>query len=99
LPHRIVVFTDGSSLCTEIVDEIEAGKCVRCQLVVYNISDHTALAEKYGVRVGPVVIIDEEVKIEGRPDIPFVCSDETYSHFKEKYPSLHELGSSDDGDT
>jgi len=99
LPHRIVVFTDGSSLCTEIVDEIEAGKCVRCQLVVYNISDHTALAEKYGVRVGPVVIIDEEVKIEGRPDIPFVCSDETYSHFKEKYPSLHELGSSGDGDT
>jgi len=99
LPHRIVVFTDGSSLCTEIVDEIEAGKCVRCQLVVYNISDHTALAEKYGVRVGPVVIIDEEVKIEGRPDIPFVCSDETYSHFKEKYPLLHELGSSDDGDT
>jgi len=99
LPHRIVVFTDGSSLCTEIVDEIEAGKCARCQLVVYNISDHTALAEKYGVRVGPVVIIDEEVKIEGRPDIPFVCSDETYSHFKEKYPSLHELGSSDDGDT
>ena len=99
MPHRIVVFTDGSSLCTEIVDEIEAGKCARCQLVVYNISDHTALAEKYGVRVGPVVIIDEEVKIEGRPDIPFVCSDETYSHFKEKYPSLHELGSSDDGDT
>ncbi|TMI51256.1 thioredoxin family protein [Candidatus Bathyarchaeota archaeon] len=99
MPHRIVVFTDGSSLCTEIVDEIEAGKCARCQLVVYNISDHTALAEKYGVRVGPVVIIDEEVKIEGRPDIPFVCSDETYSHFKEKYPLLHELGSSDDGDT
>ena len=99
MPHRIVVFTDGSSLCTEIVVEIEAGKCVRCQLVVYNISDHTALGEKYGVRVGPVVIIDEEVKIEGRPDIPFVCSDETYSHFKEKYPLLHELGSSDDGDT
>ena len=99
MPHRIVVFTDGSSLCTEIVDEIEAGKCARCQLVVYDISDHTALAEKYGVRVGPVVIIDEEVKIEGRPDIPFVCSDETYSHFKEKYPLLHELGSSDDGDT
>ena len=98
MPHRIVVFTDGSSLCTEIVDEIEAGKCARCQLVVYNISDHTALAEKYGVRVGPVVIIDEEVKIEGRPDIPFVCSNETYAHFKEKYPLLHELGSSDDGD-
>ena len=82
MPHRIVVLTDGSSLSTQIVDEIEAGKCARCKLTVYNISNHTALAEKYGVRVGPVVIIDEEVKIEGRPDIPFVCSDETYAHFK-----------------
>ena len=98
MPHRIVVLTDGSSLSTQIVDEIEAGKCARCKLTVYNISNHTALAEKYGVRVGPVVIIDEEVKIEGRPDIPFVCSDETYAHFKEKYPLLHELGSSDGGD-
>jgi protein-disulfide isomerase len=77
LPHRIVVFIAGSSLCREIVDEIEAGKCARCELTVYNISDHTALAEKYGVRVAPTVIIDEEVKIEGRPDIRFVCTDET----------------------
>jgi len=91
MPHRIVVFTAGSSLCTEIVDEIEAGKCAGCELTVYCISDHGALAEKYGVRVAPSVIIDEEVKIEGRPDIPFVCSDETYAHFKEKYPLLHEL--------
>jgi hypothetical protein len=94
LPHRIVVFTDGSSLSKEIVDEIEAGKCARCELTVYKISDHTTLAEKYGVRVSPTMIIDEEVKIEGRPDIPFVCSNETYAHFKEKYPMLHELGSS-----
>ena len=68
------------------MDEIEAGKCARCELTVYNISDHPALAEKHGVRAGPVVIIDEEVKIEGRPDIPFVCSDDTYAHFKAKYP-------------
>ena len=91
MPHRIAVFTEGSSLSTQIVDEIEAGKCARCELTVSNISDHTALAEKYGVGVGPVVIIDEEVKIEGRPDIPFVCSDDTYAHFKENYPLLHEL--------
>ena len=91
MPHRIAVFTDGSSLSTQIADEIEAGKCARCELTVFNISDHTALAEKYGVGVGPVVIIDEEVKIEGRPDIPFVCSDDTYAHFKENYPLLHEL--------
>lgn len=34
----------------------------------------------------PTVIIDDEVKIEGRPDIPFVCSEETYAHFREHYP-------------
>jgi len=42
-------------------------------------------ARKYGVTVVPTVIIDAEVKIEGRPDIPFVCSDETYTHFLKKY--------------
>ena len=91
MPHRIVVFTAGCSLCTEIIDEIEAGKCARCELSVYNTSDHPVLAEKYGVRVAPTVIIDEEVKIEGRPDIPFVCSDETYAHFKERYPLTIQL--------
>ena len=89
--HRIVVFTDDCSLCTEIVDEIEAGKCAQCKLAVYNISDHTALAERYGIRVAPTVIIDEEVKIEGRPDIPFVCSNETYAHFKQVYPLTVQL--------
>jgi len=98
LPHRIVVFTDGSSLCREIVDEIEAGKCARCKLTVFKISDHTAFAEEYGVRVVPTVIIDEEVKIEGRPDIPFVCSDETYAHFKEVYPLTVQLTRPSDSD-
>ena len=91
MPHRMVVFADGSSLCTEIVNEIEAGKCARCDLAVYKILDHTALAETYGIRVIPTVIIDGEVKIEGRPDIPFVCSDETYAHFKELYPLTVQL--------
>jgi len=54
-------------------------------------SQTTDLAEKYGVRVTPTVIIDEEVKIEGRPDIPFVCSDEAYAHFREVYPLTVQL--------
>ncbi len=85
-PHRITLFTAGCPLCSEIVNEIEAGKCARCELIVYKISEHAALAKKYGVRVVPTVIIDDEVKIEGRPDIPFVCSEETYNHFRGKYP-------------
>lgn len=68
------------------MDEIEAGKCAGCQLVVLNISESMVLAKRYGVKVIPTVIIDGEVKIEGRPDIPFVCSEETYTHYKQRYP-------------
>ena len=86
MPHRIEVFIGNCPLCKEVVDEVEAGKCAGCQLVVHNMSESTLLARKYRISVVPTVIIDSEVKIEGRPDIPFVCSEETYAHFKECYP-------------
>ena len=79
IPHRIEVSTDNCSLCNEVVDEIEAGKCAGCQLTVDNLSDERALARKYGVRVVPIVIIDGEVKIEGEPDIPF-CAVRKLTH-------------------
>lgn len=96
MPHRIIVFTADCHLCNEMVDEIEAGKCAGCQLTVYDVSAHKHLAEEYLVRVVPTVIIDGEVKIEGRADIPFVCSEETLAHFKAKYPLLHRLAPSTD---
>jgi len=89
--HRIEVFSANCPLCTEVVDEIEAGRCAGCQLTVDSLSDNLDLARSYGVRVVPTVVIDSEVKIEGRPDIPFVCSDETYAHFKERYPLIVQL--------
>jgi hypothetical protein len=95
MPHRIEVFSGNCPLCNEIVDELEAGKCARCELIVHPVSENMPLARQYGVRVVPTVIIDGEVKIEGRPDIPFVCSDETYAHFKEKYPLTIRLETSD----
>lgn len=55
-------------------------------MIVHNIAESVPLARKYDVRVVPTVIIDDEVKIEGRPEIPFVCSNETYAHFKRHYP-------------
>ncbi len=91
MPHKIEVFSANCSLCNKVVDEIEAGKCAECQLIIYNLSESLELARDYGVRVVPTVIIDGEVKIEGRPDIPFVCSDETYAHFKERYPLTVQL--------
>ncbi|HEY5620623.1 MAG TPA: thioredoxin family protein [Candidatus Bathyarchaeia archaeon] len=86
MPHRIEVFTGNCPLCREVVDEIEAGKCAGCQLIVHNVAESSVLAKKYQVKVVPTVIIDDEVKIEGKPDIPFVCSEDTYAHFREHYP-------------
>jgi thioredoxin family protein len=91
MPHSIEVFSANCPLCKKLVNEIEAGRCARCQLIVYNLSENIELARSYGVRVVPTVIIDHEVKIEGQPDIPFVCSDETYTHFKERYPLTLQL--------
>lgn len=86
MPHRIEVFSSNCPLCDEVVKEIEAGKCVGCQLIVHSMSESMGLAEQYGVRVVPTVVIDGEVKIEGRADVPFVCSEETYAYFRENYP-------------
>ena len=86
MPHKIEVFSGNCPICKTIVDEIEAGRCAGCQLIVYKLSENLELARNYGVRVVPTIVIDGEVKIEGRPDIPFVCSDETYAHFKKHYP-------------
>ncbi len=91
MPHQIEVFSANCLLCNRVVDEIEAGRCAKCQLIVYNLSENLELARSYGVRVVPTVIIDREIKIEGHPDIPFVCSDETYAHFKERYPLTVQL--------
>ena len=95
MPHRIQVFTGNCPLCSEVVDEIEAGKCSGCELAVYSVSENLVLAREHGIRVVPTVIIDGEIKIEGHPDIPFVCDDDTYAHFKERYPLLYELASSE----
>ncbi|HEV2119961.1 MAG TPA: thioredoxin family protein [Candidatus Bathyarchaeia archaeon] len=86
MPHRIEIFTGNCPLCKSVVDEIEAGKCAGCQMVTYDMSQNPPAARQYAARVVPTVVIDGEVKIEGKPDIPFVCSDETYAHFKNRYP-------------
>ena len=91
MPHRIEIFSGSCPLCDSIVHEIEAGKCAGCQLTVYSIAENLDLARNYGVRVVPTVVIDGEVKIEGKPDIPFVCDDETYAHFKKCYPITAQL--------
>ena len=86
MPHRIEIFTGSCPLCTSVVDEIEAGKCSGRKMVTYEMSKNPPEAHRYSVRVVPTIVIDGEVKIEGKPDIPFVCDAETYNHFRNKYP-------------
>jgi len=86
MPHRIEVFTGNCPLCRSLLDDIEAGKCSGCSLVSYNMSENPPQALHYEVRVVPTVVIDGEIKIEGKPDMPFVCDNDTYAHFRKKYP-------------
>jgi len=58
MPHRIEVFSGNCPLCREIVDELEAGKCAGCELIVHRVSENMSLARRYGVRVVPTIIID-----------------------------------------
>ncbi len=87
MPHKIEVFVSNCFLCKKVLDEIEIGKCAGCKLIVYNLDKKTksATAQKYGVRVVPTIVIDGKIKIEGKPDIPFICSNETYRHFTKRY--------------
>lgn len=90
MPHRIEVFTAGCPLCRETVQTIEVGKCGGCTLIEYDLRhDPTAYAEKlqaYGVRAVPTIVIDGVIKIEGKPDFPFFCSETLYAFLRERYP-------------
>jgi hypothetical protein len=87
MPHKIEVFVSNCFLCRNILNEIEAGKCAGCQLIVHNLTENVDqnLVQKYKITVVPTIVIDGKIKIEGRPDIPFICSDETYRYFERKY--------------
>ncbi|MEM5802070.1 MAG: thioredoxin family protein [Candidatus Aenigmatarchaeota archaeon] len=87
MPHKIEAFVGDCPLCEKILNEIEIGKCAKCELIVYNLSKSMPLdlMKRFNIKVVPTIIIDRKIKIEGRPKIPFICSDETYKYFKENY--------------
>ena len=92
---RIEVFTDDGPLSREVLDLIEIGKCGKCELVEWNVrrdsEAHREAAARYGVRTLPTIVIDGRIKVEGKPDFPWVCSDDFYRMLEERYPLLHPL--------
>ena len=88
--HTIQIFSANCPLCKLITDEIEIGKCKGCSQIIYdvnNMTDEVKLKIKeYDVKAVPTTIIDEEIKIVGIPDFPWICGDDLYKKLKSKYP-------------
>lgn len=86
---RIEVFTDDGPVSREVLDLIEIGKCHKCELVERNLTrepeEHRKAAARYGVRLLPTIVVDGRFKVEGKPDFPWVCSDELIRLLEEHY--------------
>lgn len=88
--HTIQIFSANCPLCKHITDEIEIGKCKGCSQIIYNVNDMTEeiklKMKEYNVKAVPTTIIDEEIKIVGIPDFPWICGDDLYKKLKSRYP-------------
>ena len=88
--HTIQIFSANCPLCKHITDEIEIGKCKGCSQIIYNVNNMTdeikLKMKEYDVKAVPTTIIDEEIKIVGIPDFPWICGDDLYKKLKSRYP-------------
>lgn len=90
MPHRIEVFTGDCPLCREVLAAVEVGKCAACELTERNLAQdfafHKDSVRRYGVRSVPTIVIDGRIKVEGKPDFPWLCGDEFYEFLLRLYP-------------
>lgn len=89
-PHVIEVFTAGCPLCRATLGIVEIGKCASCILIERDLSRPDAtvrrLAEEYGIRAAPTIVVDGRVKVEGKPDFLWMCGDEFYERLEREFP-------------
>lgn len=70
--HNIEVFTGSCYLCKETVEIVKKAKGQDCLLIEQDlVKDHTAItkAKEYGIRTVPTIVMDGEIKIEGKPTL------------------------------
>lgn len=88
--HTIEIFSANCSICKEVTDVIEIGRCQECKQIVYdtnNLTEEIKLKMKnYDVRAVPTTIIDGQIKVVGIPDFPWICGDELYKKLRTEYP-------------
>ena len=87
--HMIEIFSANCPLCRHLTDDIEIGKCEGCKQIVYDVNnmseDLKVKMKKYGVTAVPTTIIDDNIKVVGIPDFPWICGDELYKRLKNQY--------------
>lgn len=69
---------------------VEVGKCASCVLAERNLATEDLLvlrkAKEFDVRVVPTIVIDGKIKVEGKPDFPWICGEEFYAMLEAKFP-------------
>ncbi len=87
---HIKVFSDGCTACLGHIDNVEVGKCAGCKLEVFPFDKIPVGTpderERFGIKVHPTTIIDDEIKVEGIPEFYWLCGDEFYDKLKIEYP-------------
>jgi hypothetical protein len=87
--HMIEIFSANCPLCRHLTDDIEIGKCEDCKQIVYDVNnmseDLKVKIKKYGVTAVPTTIIDDNIKVVGIPDFPWICGDDLYKRLKNQY--------------
>ncbi len=71
------------------------GKCKNCELIVRGLlRPETETLERvklYGVTSVPTIVIDSRIKLTGKPEFPWFCSDDFYHMLESKYPLTLQL--------
>jgi hypothetical protein len=88
--HTTDIFSANCPLCKHITDDIQIGKCEGCSHTVYDVNKMTedvkSKMKKYGAKAVPTTVIDDdEIKVVGIPDFPWICGDELYIKLRRDY--------------
>ncbi|MEM4312053.1 MAG: thioredoxin family protein [Nitrososphaerales archaeon] len=89
MKNQIEIFIKGCELCKEVLSMVELGKCLGCELVVRDVrekrEEDLEKVKEYDVKVFPTIIINNRIKIEGKPKFPLICSPELYKFLERNY--------------
>lgn len=75
MAHLVEVFIGGCPLCREALEIVEKAVCPECTIKIYNLYERPEdpackrKVEAYEIRAVPTIVVDGQVKIEGKPTL------------------------------